>query len=429
MNGPAVAGRAARANGEEVYLLAEIIGYKVMLGGKKIGRLADLIAIEQIKLPEVTAIVVSRPFGQPTLIVPLEKVTSIQPGQVTIDIEAVDSYVRELKQEEILLKDHVLDKKVLDIDGREVEVVYDIRLTRRGGKLYVTAADLSHYGLLRRIGLGWLANFISGLASRIREQTVSWAYIQPLPTEISTFKGAVKLNILKEKLADMHPVDLADILEDLDREQRVAIFNSLDTEQASDTLEEIDPNVQRDLVFSLEKKKVALLIDEMTPGQAADILSILPAEDTKAILELLGEENAGKIQSILEKQEENILNYTTQEYLRFSPDTTAGEVQDAYRTLARGLDVIMYLYVVGENRKLLGVIDIKELLMAKDTDLLRDIMTETLITLNPENTLKDASRMFARYGFRAIPVTNEQDRILGVLHYRDVMDLKHRFVS
>jgi magnesium transporter len=425
----AAAARGNRTGPEEAYLLAEIIGYKVLLGSKRIGKLTDMVAVEQLRLPEVTSIVVSRPFGQPTIIVPLEKVTAIEPGRVTIDVEAFDPYVRALRQEEILLRDHVLDKKVLDIEGREVEVVYDIRLTRRGGKLYVTGVDLSRYGLMRRIGLGWLGNFIAGLASKMREQSVPWTYIQPLPMEISTFKGAVKLNVLKEKLADMHPVDLADILEDLDREQRVAIFNSLDTEQASDTLEEIDPNVQRDLVFSLEKKKVAALIDEMTPGQAADILSVLPAEDTKAILELLGGENAAKIQAILEKQEENILNYTTQEYLRFSPDTTAGEVQEAYRTLARGLDVIMYLYVVGENRKLLGVIDIKELLMAKGTDLLRDIMTESLITLKPENTLKDASVMFARYGFRAIPVANEHGRILGVLHYRDVMDLKHRFVS
>lgn len=414
---------------EKIYSLAEIIGYRVMLGGKKIGRLADLVVVEHIKLPEVTHIIVSRPFGHPRLVVPFDKVTSIEPRRVSIDVDNPEQYVRDLRQEEILLKDHVLDKKVLDIDGREVEVVYDIRLASRGGKLYVTDADLSRYGLLRRVGLGRLANFISSLAAKIQEQTVSWAYIQPLPTTISTFKGDVKLNILKEKLSDMHPVDLADILEELDREQRVAIFNSLDPEQASDTLEEIEPNVQRDLVFSLEKKKVALLIDDMTPGQAADILSILPWEDTKTILKLINPANATKIQSILKKQEESILNFTTQEFLKFPPDKTVGEVQEEYRTLAKGKSVIMYLYIVDENDKLLGVIDIKELLLANDSDKLRNIMTETIITLNPENTLKEASMMFSRYGFRAIPVTDKDDRILGVIHYRDVMELKHRFLS
>lgn len=414
---------------EQIYSLTDIIGYKVMLRDKRIGRLADLVVVVQAKLPEVKHIAVTRPFGNPTLLVPYEKVLSIEPKQVTIDVDALDAYVRELGPDEVLLKDHVLDKKVVDIDGREVEIVYDIRLVKRSGRLYVTDVDVSRYGLLRRVGLKGFADFIYNLADKIKEQTVSWAYIQPLPTQISIFKGNVKLNILKEKLSDMHPVDLADILEELDREQRVAIFDGLDNEHASDTLEEIDPNVQRDLVSSLRKEKVAQLIDEMTPGQAADILSVLAWEDTKGILRMLDPANASKIESLLKKQEENILNFTTQEFLKFDPSRTAGDVQDAYRSAARGKDVIMYLYIVDAGDRLLGVIDIKELLMAQDADRLEDIMTGTIISLKPESTLKEASAAFARYGFRAIPVTDENDRILGVIHYRDVMKLKHRFLG
>jgi CBS domain-containing protein len=414
---------------EQIYSLTDIIGYRVMLRDKRIGRLADLVVVVQAKLPEVKHIAVTRPFGNPTLLVPYEKVLSIEPKQVTIDVDSLDAYVRELGPDEVLLKDHVLDKKVVDIDGREVEIVYDIRLVKRGGRLYVTDVDVSRYGLLRRVGLKGFADFIYNLADKIKEQTVSWAYIQPLPTQISIFKGNVKLNILKEKLSDMHPVDLADILEELDREQRVAIFDGLDTEHASDTLEEIDPNVQRDLVSSLRKEKVAQLIDEMTPGQAADILSVLAWEDTKEILTMLDPANASKIESLLKKQEESILNFTTQEFLKFDPSRTVGEVQDEYRSAARGKDVIMYLYIVDAGDKLLGVIDIKELLMAQDADRLGDIMTRTIISLKPESTLKEASALFARYGFRAIPVTDENDRVLGVIHYRDVMKLKHRFLG
>jgi len=414
---------------EQIYSLADIIGYKVMLRDKRIGRLADLVVVVQAKLPEVKHIAVTRPFGNPTLLVPYEKVLSIEPKQVTVDVDALDAYVRELGPDEVLLKDHVLDKKVVDIDGREVEIVYDIRLVKRGGRLYVTDVDVSRYGLLRRVGLKGFADFIYNLADKIKEQTVSWAYIQPLPTQISIFKGNVKLNILKEKLSDMHPVDLADILEELDREQRVAIFDGLDTEHASDTLEEIDPNVQRDLVSSLRKEKVAQLIDEMTPGQAADILSVLAWEDTREILTMLDPANASKIESLLKKQEENILNFTTQEFLKFDPSRTVGDVQDEYRSAARGKDVIMYLYIVDAGDRLLGVIDIKELLLAQDADRLGDIMTGTIISLKPESTLKEASAAFARYGFRAIPVTDENDRILGVIHYRDVMKLKHRFLG
>jgi Mg/Co/Ni transporter MgtE len=254
-------------------------------------------------------------------------------------------------------------------------------------------------------------------------------YIQPLPSHISSFKGDVKLNILKETLAEIHPVDLADILEELDHDQRVMVFSSLDNEQASDTLEEIEPNVQRDLISSLSKEKVVQLISDMTPGQAADILSVLPSSEAHVILEALNKENAKKIQSIIGKQEEKVIHYTTQKILKFSPDTTVEYVQNDYPRHARDKDVIMYVYVVDAQDTLLGVIDLKELLQADDRALLKDIMVENVISLNTESSLKEASQSFARYDFRALPVIDEKNRIVGVIPYRDVMNLTHHFLE
>ena len=149
---------------------------------------------------------------------------------------------------------------------------------------------------------------------------ISWTYVQPLPSPMGSFRGNVKLKVLMETLSEIHPVDLADILEELDNEQRVMIFSELDTGQASDTLEEIDPNVQRELVSSLKRERVVQLIDEMTPGQAADILSVLPASDAEEIILALDKENVKKIRAILEKQEETITDYATSEYIRFPPE-------------------------------------------------------------------------------------------------------------
>jgi Mg/Co/Ni transporter MgtE len=258
---------------------------------------------------------------------------------------------------------------------------------------------------------------------------ISWTYIQPLPTNIGSFAGNVKLNVLKEKLADMHPVDLADIIEELDHEQRVMVFSSLDTEQASDTLEEIEPNVQRDIIASLTKEKVVQLLNEMTPGQAADILSVLPSTDARVIIAALHPDNARKIQSIIGKQEERVINLTTQKILKFLPDTIVERVQNDFPRYARDKDVIMYIYVVDEQETLLGVIDLKELLKADDRMHLRDIMVENVITLSTDSTLKEASQQFARYDFRALPVTDDEHRLVGVIPYRDVMNLTHHFLE
>lgn len=413
---------------EQSFFLSDIIGRKIHLNNKKIGSLSDMVIFETERLPEVTHIIVGRKFGHQSLLVPWKNIQSFENNKIIINIDSVEKYEKEPFESQVLLKDHILDKKVLDMDDNEVEVVYDIKMTLRNNVLYVTDVDSSKYGLLRRIGLKWLANFVYNLAKKIKSETIPWTYVQPLPEHIGSFKGNVKLTVLKDKLPDIHPVDLADILEELDHDQRIAIFEALDTEHASDTLEEVEPRVQRDLISSIQKERAAELINDMTPAQAADVLAILPAAGADDILKLIDKENAEKIEFLLDKQEEKILNYTTNHIFKFSPKTTVRETLDEFRNSAKDKDVIMYIYVVDEEEKLLGVTDIGDLLQDNPDEILENIMIENVISLEPESTLMDASRMFSRYFFRAIPIVDENEKILGVIPYKDIMNLNHRFI-
>jgi magnesium transporter len=411
------------------FLLSELIGAKVMLREKKIGSLLDLMIIETGKLPEVRNFIITRPFGNPSLLIPWERLLTLEPQKLVIDVDDLKKFEQPPPDDAILLRDHILDKKVLDTEDAEVEVVYDIRLVERNAKLYVTDVDTSKASRLRRLGFGFLSGALAPKEDPRESGSISWMYVQPLPSHISSFKGDVKLKVLKETLAEIHPVDLADILEELDHDQRVMVFTSLDHEQASDTLEEIEPQVQRDIISSLSTEKVVRLINDMTPGQAADVLAVLPTPDAQEILEALNPDTAKKIQSIVSKQEEKVLHYTTQKILKFTPDTTVEYVQNDYPRHARGKDVIMYVYVVDEQDTLLGVIDLKELLQADDKALLKDIMVENVISLNTESTLKEAAQSFARYDFRALPVIDENNRLAGIIPYRDVMNLTHHFLE
>jgi magnesium transporter len=413
-------------NGE--FFLSEILGAKIILDGRKLGKLTDLVIVETNKLPEVTHLHVIRPMGKPALLLPVGIVKTWGTKEIIINAGDLNKYLFEYSDERVLLKDYILDKKVLDVEDREVEVVYDIKLLLAAGKLYVSEVDLSRYGLLRRIGLKGLANSIYK-SGKLKDEVISWMYIQPLPHTLGRFKGDVKLKVLKETLADMHPVDIADILEELEPSQRVTLLDGMEMEQASDTLEEIDPNVQRDLVISMKKERAAQLINDMTPAQAADVLAVLPSNEREEIEVLLDKETLAKVTSIIEKQEESIANLATDSILKFSPDDNVGEVILKYRKIAKDKDVIMYLYIVDNDDKLLGVIDIKEMLQASDDVMLKDIMTENVISLDEESNLKESSAMFTRYGFTAIPITNEFDKILGVVTFRDIMKLKHRFVE
>lgn len=414
---------------DEIFFLSEIIGARAICNGRKLGRLEDVIAVDQGKLAEITQLQIKPPFGDPAMLIPFSAVKSLRHGEVVIELADPKSCVREPAPDEVLVSDYLFDKKVLDIEDREVEVVYDIRLLKRNGKLYVTDVDISRHGLLRRLGMESLAKILHPKSGEEEKRLIPWSYVQALGPHLDSLQGELKLNILKEALSDIHPADLADIVEELDSEQRVSLLEELEPSLASDTLEEIDPAVQRDIVFALKKEHVAQLIGEMTPGQAADIVAVLPADEKRTILRMLDQRLVAKIEEIIEEQETNILNFTTSKFLKGTADMTVADTFRAFRRNARGMDVVMYFYIVDENDKLLGVLDIKELLIAEPASRLKDIMVENVISLRSESTMKEAAAAFLRYGFRALPVVDDHDIIQGVVPYRDVMNLKHRMLD
>ncbi len=409
------------------FFLSNVIGKKVFSGRKKIGKLADLIIKENgARFPVVTHLYVGQSFGYPSLLIEWEKVVSFSQKEIVVNINNVDEYQKEPDEAAVLLRDYVLDKKVLDVEERDIDVVYDIVIVMKNGKLYVCDVDFSKHRLYKRLRLGFLSGMLS--PEEEKSKTVSWDYIQPL-SNVSSFKGEVKLRVLKERLNVLKPVDLADVLEEMDHEQRVKIFDELNEEKASNTLEEINPTVQRALIASLDKKKVAKLLNVMTPGQAADILSVLPGPETETIMKSMTKENVGKIQPILSQHNEAIVNFATRKFMAYPPDETVLKAQEDYPQDAQGKLVVMYLYIVDAEEKLLGVIDIKELLQAplKATTKLEDIMIKNVITLKTTSTLKEASLIFSRYGFRALPVVDEKGNLVGVVPFRDVMNLGHIF--
>jgi magnesium transporter len=410
---------------EHEFFLSEILDRRVFAKTKRIGRLSDLAIIETGRLPEVTQVVVDRPYGYPALTIPWDKVILISNHEVVLDIaeENMAQYERAPQEHLILLHDHILDKKIIDMDDHDVEVVYDVKLAFQNGKLYAAEVDYSRYRALRRLGLHKLAKI---LADRNKENRVSWLYVQPLPEQLGSFAGNIKLKVPKAELNEIHPVDLADILEELEGGQRVALFNALNTEKASDTLEEVEPRVQRQLVHAIEKERAATLINEMSPAQAADILGILPRDEAGAILKLIDQDKSSKVEHIIGEHNEQILLYASLELIRLPATTPAAEVLDRYRELATGKNVVTYVYITDAANTLKGVVDLREIVAAEPGQTLGDIMTEHVIALPKDATLRDAMVLFERYNFRALPIKDENDQLLGAVTSRDMRGLRPR---
>lgn len=405
------------------YLLSRIVGGKVKNNGKTIGRLADMLMTEQNVLPEVTHILVHRSFGYKPLMLPWDQIISLaEDGTCLVDLPALEPFEGEPEEKEIRLRDHLLDKRVLDCEDAEVEIVYDIKLEAKNDRLYITGVDCSRAAFLRRIGLHWLGNLICKIAASLTDDSIPWTCVQPLPSDMGRFKGDVKLNVIKSQLSEINPVDLADMLEELEHEQRMELFRALDTEKASDTLEEIDPRVQREMVASMPIDRAVELVDDMSPAQAADLLAALPAADSDAILEKIDVIEREKVRSLLEKHDDRIADFASAYYISFPPETPVGSVVTNFRHAAKDADVVMYIYVTSPSGALIGVVDIKELLQAEPESQLGDIMVANVVTIDAEETVGQAAKLFARYGFRALPVTRgEDDHMTGVIPFRDLV--------
>ncbi len=413
-------GQEKVGNPSRIFYLSEIIGAKIVSNGDRLGKLADMIIVEKgMPLPHITHLYVTRPFGDASLIIPIDKILAMTASTITIDIESVDGYEEgPLGNDAMLINDYLLNKQVIDLERREVSMVYDVKILRVNKNMYVTDVDFSKYGLFRKFGFKWLADFL-----KIKEDSTSWPNVLPLSPDIGDFQDDVRVNVVKEKLSDIPPVDLAGILEKLHHEQRDLFFKELDSKVAAETFEELAPGIQQEMTSSMDQELLARLIKEMTPGQAANMLAQFSNPERDGLLKTLEPDFRKKILSILDQQEQSITDYCTNKILKFSPAANVADILGKFKEVAKDKDFITYLYVVDTRDILEGVLDLKELLTADEGVRLKDIMSSSVVSLNPESTMKEAGEMFSRYRFSALPVTDSSNKLIGVLPYKDIVKL------
>ena len=407
-------------NNTKYLMLSEIVNKKVQTkSGVTIGRLKDLVFKDDPRYAEVTGVIVERSLGRPPLNVPWTNVIDLSTAKTIVQDPPEGKYP-EIKhgEEQLLLRDKVLDKRILDIEGFDVEVVYDIQLLLVKDKLFVVAADVDRHAMLRRLGFRRLAKSMHEISSD--KDIIPWRYVQALPTDLTGTKGDVKLTITREGLKDIHPEDLADILEELSHEERIHIFGALDSEVAADALEATEPRVQREILASTSTERVAQIFAHLSPVQIADIIGILPHDDSEEFVRILKGDVASKVHQLLSQHDVSASTLAMHCFLGFPGDLTVEEAFTRYREEARRCDVTMYVYVVDSDQHLRGVIDINELLQADPKNTLEQIMTRNVVGVAPTTMRGEVEALFLKYHFRAIPIVDESKKIMGVIREKDV---------
>jgi Mg/Co/Ni transporter MgtE len=274
--------------------------------------------------------------------------------------------------------------------------------------------DTSFNGFLRRWGLGRLR--------LLKDDFIPWKYVQPLSVEDALATDKVSLSITRRQLKELPSEDLADALEELSGAEQTALFLALDSEKAAETLVEAEPRAQRQLIAGMRTERARTVLSEMSVPQLADLFSVLPHDQATGLIELLPAGLAPRLRAILSEREAMARALMSSEFVAVPKDVTVGDALRVLRGPGREAKAIAYVYVVGDELgTLVGVADLRDLVLAAETTPIADVMVAPVITAEEEDLREDVEALFAKYHFRMLPVADRKDRLLGVIHYNDVM--------
>lgn len=399
-----------------MFFLSSILGKIVKDSiGYRLGTLKDLVVSVKKKYPHIIAIVVSLPEKESETI-SWAQIAKFDEKEIQLTCAAKGIIPYSTQENEILLARDVLDKQIVDVEGKKLIRVNDLQLVPFNGTLRVMGVDISGNALVRRLGLKKVARQLS---KKMPPHLIDWTNVDLIKSDLSN----LKLKIPHKKLSLLHPADIADIANELGPEQRSAVFESLSDDLAAETLEEMHPSFQASLLSQMDSQRAAAILKKMSPDDAADLLADLTAKKSKQLLSLMGKEEAAEVKALLAYGEDTAGGIMTTEYVVIPPDLTAEQAIKMIRKQQADAETIYYIYVTDEEEHLLGVFSLRELIIAPPKKLVSEFMKTDVIKVDLETEQKEVAKIVAKYNLLAAPVVDAENRLQGIVTVDDAIDI------
>ncbi|MEW6567839.1 MAG: CBS domain-containing protein [Chloroflexota bacterium] len=386
--------------------------------GDRLGRLEDLIATrrEGQTHPVVSALVVARRGRQH--LVPMAEVAILVPPAIPLLRPAGELVAYQPGDQDLFLARDVLDKQIIDTNGVRVVRVNDLELTRVNHHYFVANVDIGGLGLLRRLGLARLAQRTASLFGRkLAPTTIAWTDVEFLPGD-----QPMRLKVPGERIAELHPADLAEILSDLTRPVSDKLLATLDVKTLADTLEEVEPDFQASLIEALPDEKVADVLEEMAPDEAADLLAELPESRSQELLDMMERDEAEDVRRLLAYPEDTAGGIMTTEFISLRPDLTAGQALARLRQIASQAETLTYIYITQADGRLVGVLSLSELVLTEPDTPVNRLMHRRIVSVPLNASQTEVAQAIAKYNLVALPVVDEHQRIQGIVTADDALD-------
>ena len=306
-----------------------------------------------------------------------------------------------------LLSKHLLNKQIVDVNGKKVVKVNDLTMNKVGGEIRVVAVESGIIAATRKYKLdGLIRAFYNILGREPQDNSITWESVQSL----EMVDHSLKLTRPYGKLTKLHPADLADILEGLDTEARNKIFESLDKDLAAHTLEELQPEVQANILSTINNILAQEILDEMKESDVEKILINFNKDDEE------------EIRNLMDYEEEVVGSIMNKDFISFKLNITASETIEILRELQPEDEVIHYIYIVDEYEKLQGVISLRNLVLSPPVQKLKDIMDDTVIKIKDCQDIEEAIELALKYDLISIPVVDTEDKLCGIVIMNDIIE-------
>ncbi|QWT17789.1 CBS domain-containing protein [Collinsella sp. zg1085] len=404
---------------------SELLGIAVIDStDESIGVVNDLGIATGELFPHVTSLAFQGPGKTPFMISWRKYVDHVSDEGVYLNCPATDIRFSYLQPDEVLLARDILNKQIVDTQGLKVVRVNDIKMSSSGeNQLRLLGAEVGPRGLLRALH-PMLERVVARVAKALRhplnDELIAWSYMDLL--ERSTKQ--IKLSVSHKTLGELHPADVADIIEKLDPRLRGQVFNQLDVAQAAEAISEFDDDELRSEMFEgLSDKEASSLLALMDPDDAAELLDELDYAKAEKLLRLMGVQEEKAIRTLLGYAEDTAGRIMTSEFVALPATDTVADAIEAIRQLDDDFESVYYVYTTDPGGGITGVLTLKTLLIAEHTERLRDLSYKDVVWVSPDVDQEEVAEEMAKYDLAAIPVCDEDRHILGIVTVDDAMDV------
>lgn len=405
--------------------LSQLMGNPVYAAdGEKIGTVSDLgIATGEV-FPRVTSLAFKGPGRTPFMISWRKYVDTYDEKEIHLKVPAVEIRFSYLQPDEVLIARDILNKQIVDTRGMRVVRVNDLKLSDTSStQLRLLGAEVGARGILRSLSpaLEHVALKVARTFGHpIPERIIAWSYMDLVERDLSN----VKLSVSHKTLDDMHPADIADIIERLDPRLRGQVFAQLDDEQRAGAMAEFDDDAMAaELMGGMNEREASRMLSEMDPDDAAELVSELDYDKAEKLLRLMGVQEQRAIRQLLGYREDTAGRIMTSEFAALPEDKTAADAVELLRGLDEDFESVRYVYLSDENNKLSGVVTLNALIVAEPETPLADICTREVITASPEDDQEDVAEDIAKYNLLAMPVVADDGHLLGIVTVDDALDV------